>query len=148
MHTFCTPAGKPCFSLHCLHSVHRERIFHSFSGEQQPRKLAPLFGIHLSDDRQHHFGGDLRGIRQIFFCRHRAGFVGTNVLRIEVGFQLFSQFQPGLVLCMGVGVHQDARSGVASVALHSLDVAARFDQLVGGTGMAQTVELPAMRDTI
>ena len=21
---FCTPAGKPCFSLHCLHSVHRE----------------------------------------------------------------------------------------------------------------------------
>ena len=20
---FCTPAGKPCFSLHCLHSVHR-----------------------------------------------------------------------------------------------------------------------------
>jgi hypothetical protein len=22
---FCTPAGKPCFSLHCLHSVHRER---------------------------------------------------------------------------------------------------------------------------
>ena len=22
---FCTPAGKPCFSLHCLHSVHREQ---------------------------------------------------------------------------------------------------------------------------
>ena len=28
--TFCTPAGKPCFSLHCLHSVHRERFFHTF----------------------------------------------------------------------------------------------------------------------
>ena len=25
LHTFCTPAGKPCFSLHCLHSVHRGR---------------------------------------------------------------------------------------------------------------------------
>ena len=28
LHTFahfCTPAGKPCFSLHCLHSVHREQ---------------------------------------------------------------------------------------------------------------------------
>ena len=24
LHTFCTPAGKPCFSLHCLHSAHRE----------------------------------------------------------------------------------------------------------------------------
>ena len=23
LHGFCTPAGKPCFSLHCLHSVHR-----------------------------------------------------------------------------------------------------------------------------
>ena len=23
LHCFCTPAGKPCFSLHCLHSVHR-----------------------------------------------------------------------------------------------------------------------------
>ena len=23
LHTFCTPAGKPCFFLHCLHSVHR-----------------------------------------------------------------------------------------------------------------------------
>ena len=30
LHTFCTPAGKPCFSLHCLHSVHRERFFHTF----------------------------------------------------------------------------------------------------------------------
>ena len=25
LHGFCTPAGKPCFSLHCLHSVHREQ---------------------------------------------------------------------------------------------------------------------------
>ena len=23
LHCFCTPAGKPCFSLHCLHFVHR-----------------------------------------------------------------------------------------------------------------------------
>ena len=25
LHIFCTPAGKPCFSLHCLHPVHREQ---------------------------------------------------------------------------------------------------------------------------
>ena len=30
LHTFCTPAGKLCFSLHCLHSVHRERFFPYF----------------------------------------------------------------------------------------------------------------------
>ena len=33
---FCTPAGKPCFSLHCLHSVHREQ---SLSG------LAPTSSV-------------------------------------------------------------------------------------------------------
>ena len=32
----CTPAGKPCFSLHCLHSVHREQ---SLSG------LAPTSSV-------------------------------------------------------------------------------------------------------
>ena len=36
LHTFCTPAGKPCFSLHCLHSVHREQ---SLSG------LAPTSSV-------------------------------------------------------------------------------------------------------
>ena len=38
---FCTPAGKPCFSLHCLHSVHRER---NLSGRRPSillRKTAP-----------------------------------------------------------------------------------------------------------
>ena len=95
MHTFCTPAGKPCFSLHCLHSVHRERIFHSFSGEQQSRELTPLFGVHLSDDGQHHFRGDLSGIRQILFFRRRTG-LAADILRIEVGFDLLCQLQPGL----------------------------------------------------
>ena len=80
LHTFCTPAGKPCFSLHCLHSVHRERFFHTFSGEQQSGKLTPLLGVHLSDNFQHPFRGDLDAVRQIFFYRHRAGFGGTDVL--------------------------------------------------------------------
>ena len=105
-----------------------------FSGEQQARKLTPLFGVHLSDDCQHHFRGDLRGIRQILFFRRRTG-LAADILRIEVGFDLLCQLQPGLVLRVGVGVHQDARGGMTGVALHGLDVAAGFDQLVSSTGV-------------
>ena len=112
---FCTPAGKPCFSLHCLHSVHREQSLSGrapsispaarsfcrlkaplglsllrcarkrefsilFSGEQQAGELTPLLGVHLSDNLQHPFRGDLDAVRQIFFYRHRAGFGGADVL--------------------------------------------------------------------
>ena len=51
-----------------------------FSGEQQAGKLTPLLGVHLSDNFQHPFRGDLDAVRQIFFYRHRAGFGGTDVL--------------------------------------------------------------------
>ena len=51
-----------------------------FSGEQQAGKLTPLLGVHLPDNFQHPFGGDLDAVRQIFFYRHRAGFGGADVL--------------------------------------------------------------------
>jgi hypothetical protein len=41
---------------------------------------------------------------------------------------------------MGVGVHQHIRTGVSCSPLHRLDVAAGDPQLVGGTGMPQTVK--------
>ena len=51
-----------------------------FSGEQQAGELTPLLGVHLPDNFQHPFGGDLNAVRQIFFYRHRAGFGGADVL--------------------------------------------------------------------
>ena len=51
-----------------------------FSGEQQAGKLTPLFGVHLPDNFQHPFGGDLDAVRQIFFYRRRAGLGGADVL--------------------------------------------------------------------
>ena len=51
-----------------------------FSGEQQAGELTPLLGVHLSDNFQHPFRGDLDAVRQIFFYRHRAGFGGADVL--------------------------------------------------------------------
>ena len=41
---------------------------------------------------------------------------------------------------MGIGVHQHIRTGVTGSPLHRLDVATRDHQLIGGTGMPQTVE--------
>ena len=51
-----------------------------FSGEQQAGELTPLLGVHLSDNFQHPFRGDLDAVRQIFFYRHRAGLGGADVL--------------------------------------------------------------------
>lgn len=73
------------------------------------------------------------------FCRRWGGCRG-QVLGIEVGFDLLGQLQPGLVLRVGVGVHQDSSRCVACIALHRLEVAIRLQQLVGGTGVPQTVE--------
>ena len=42
-----------------------------FSGKQQAGELTPLLGVHLSDNFQHPFRGDLDAVRQIFFYRHR-----------------------------------------------------------------------------
>ena len=41
---------------------------------------------------------------------------------------------------MSVGVHQHIRTGVTGSPLHRLNVAAGDHQLVGGTGMPQTVK--------
>ena len=107
--------------------------------EEYPRQLAALFCIHLPDGFKDHFTRD--------FCCHRRfvfrGFLRLctcYVLRVEVGFDLLGQLQPGFVLRVGVGVHQDGGGCMAGVALHRLEVTARLQQLVGGTGMAQTVE--------
>ena len=67
----------------------------------------------------------------------RAGGVG---LGIEAAFKLLAQLHTGGLLDMSVGVHQHIRTGVSCGPLHRLDVAAGDHQLVGGTGMPQTVK--------
>ena len=110
-----------------------------FLREEYPRQLAALFCIHLPDGFKDHFTRD--------FCCHRRfvfrGFLRLctcHILRVEVGFDLLGQLQPGFVLRVSVGVHQDGGGCMASVALHRFEVTARLQQLVGGTGVAQTVE--------
>ena len=63
-----------------------------------------------------------------------------QVLGVEVRFDLLCQFQPGLVLRVGVGVHQDSGGRMTSVSLNRLEVTIRLQELIGGTGMPQTVK--------
>ena len=72
-----------------------------FLREEHPRQLAAFLCVHLSDGFKDHFTRD--------FCCHRRfvfrGFLRLctgHILRVEVGFDLLSQLQPGLVLRVGV----------------------------------------------
>ena len=135
--------------LHTLQKSHvifaslAQRVFRctkkNLLREEHPRQLAAFLCVHLPDGFKDHFTRD--------FCCHRRfvfrGFLRLctgHILRVEVGFDLLGQLQPGFVLRVGVGVHQDGGGCMAGVALHRLEVTARLQQLVGGTGMAQTVE--------
>ena len=135
--------------LHTLQKSHElfaslaQRVFRctkkNLLREEHPRQLAALLCVHLPDGFKDHFTRD--------FCCHRRfvfrGFLRLctgHILRVEVGFDLLGQLQPGFVLRVGVGVHQDGGGCMAGVALHRLEVTARLQQLVGGTGVAQTVE--------
>ena len=107
-------------------------------GEQGSRQLSAFICIHQPDGFKDLLTGD-------FCCRRLFVLPGLRcyrgqVLGVEVCFDPLGQLQPGLVLRVGVGVHQDRCGGVAGVALHRLEVAIRLQQLIGGTGVAQTVE--------
>ena len=96
--------------------------------------------------RLHPSAGWLQGSPCGDFCCRRLfilpglGCCRGQVLGVEVCFDLLGQLQPGLVLRVGIGVHQDSGCCVACVALNRLEVTIRLQELVGGTGVPQTVE--------
>ena len=62
---------KAPLGLSLLRGARKRESFHTFSGEQQAGELMPLVGVHLPDNFQHPFRGDLDAVRQIFFYRHK-----------------------------------------------------------------------------
>ena len=124
-------------AAHFLHTVctfAREEIL----GEQGSRQFSAFVCVHQPDGFKDLLTGD-------FCCRRLFVLPGLRccrgqVLGIEVRFDLLGQLQPGLVLCVSVGVHQDCSRCVACVALHRLEVTVRLQELVGGTGVPQAVE--------
>ena len=105
------------------------------SGEQCQAQLCLHFRVGILEQFQksrHGDGGFACGGYSL-----RAGGVG---LGIEAAFKLLAQLHTGGLLDMSVGVHQHIRTGVSCGPLHRLDVTTGDHQLIGGTGMAQTVE--------
>ena len=140
------------FSAHCLHislisgdirASSAQPAFsctkRKFSGEQQPDKLPAFVWVHLPDGFKDHRTCDVCCLRLFAFLRS-AGRGTGYVLFVEVGFDLLCQLNPGLVLGMGVGVHQDACGGVPGVSLDRLEVAAGLEQLIGCAGMTQSMK--------
>ena len=134
--------------LHTLQKSHElfaslaQRVFRctkkNLLREEHPRQLAAFLCVHLPDGFKDHFTRD-------FCCRRHFVFHGLRscsccVLPVEVGFDLLCQLQPGPVLRVSVGVHQDGSGCMPCVALHRFEVAARLQQLIGGTGVSQTMK--------
>ena len=104
-----------------------------FLREEHPRQLAAFLCVHLPDGFKDHFACDFCCLRQFVFCGLRS--CSCCILPVEVGFDLLGQLQPGFVLRVSVGVHQDRCRCMTCVALHRFEVTARLQQLVGGTGV-------------
>ena len=135
--------------LHTLQKSHElfaslaQRVFRctkkNLLREEHPRQLAAFLCVHLPDGFKDHFICDFC-CRRHFVFRGRLRHCSCCVLPVEVGFDLLCQLQPRPVLRVSVGVHQDGSSCMTCVALHRFEVAARLQQLIGGTGVSQTMK--------
>ena len=137
MHGFCTVFARSVFSMsdYVGRCIALQSVPFFASGEQCQAELCLHFRVGILEQLQksrHGDGGFACGGYSL-----RAGGVG---LGIEAAFKLLAQLHTGGLLDMGVGVHQHIRTGVSCSPLHCFDVAAGDHQLIGGTGMPQTVK--------
>ena len=75
-----------------------------------------------------------------FACGGYSLRAGAFLFGIEPFLKLPAQFYTRGLLDMSVGVYQHICRSVTRCALHSLHIAAGDHQLVGGTGMPQTIQ--------
>ena len=137
LHGFCTVFARSVLSMsdYVGRCIALQSVPFFASGEQCQAELCLHFRVGILEQFQksrHGDGGFACGGYSL-----RAGGVG---LGIEAAFKLLAQLHTGGLLDMSVGVHQHIRTGVSCGPLHRLDVAAGDHQLVGGTGMPQTVK--------
>ena len=137
LHGFCTVFARSVLSMSddVGRCIALQSVPFFASGEQCQAELCLHFRVGILEQFQksrHGDGGFACGGYSL-----RAGGVG---LGIEAAFKLLAQLHTGGLLDMGVGVHQHIRTGVSCGPLHRLDVTAGDHQLVGGTGVPQTVK--------
>ena len=137
VHGFCTVFARSVLSMSddVGRCIALQSVPFFASGEQGQAELCLHFRVGILEQFQksrHGDGGFACGGYSL-----RAGGVG---LGIEAAFKLLAQLHTGGLLDMSVGVHQHIRRGVPCGALNGFHIAAGDHQLVGGTGMPQTVE--------
>ena len=104
-------------------------------GQQSQTELRLYFGVCILQKLQQ--SGHRNGR---FVCGGHSLRAGAFLFGIEPFLKLLAQFYTRGLLDMCVGVHQHIRRSVSCGALNGLHIAAGDHQLIGGTGMAQTVK--------
>ena len=105
------------------------------SGQQSQTELRLYFGVCILQQFQQSSHRDGR-----FACGGYSLRAGAFGLSIEAFLELPAQLYTGGLLDVGIGVHQHICRSVSCGALNGLHIAAGDHQLIGGTGMAQTVK--------
>ena len=104
-------------------------------GQQSQTELRLYFGVCILQQFQQSSHRDGR-----FACGGYSLRAGAFGLSIEAFLELPAQLYTGGLLDVGIGVHQHICRSVSCGALNGLHIAAGDHQLIGGTGMAQTVK--------
>ncbi len=137
LHGQCTVFARSAFSWEssAWAGIALKCVVNFASGQQSQTELRLYFGVCVLQKFQQSGHGDGR-----FACGGYSLRAGAFLFSIEPFLKFPAQFYTRGLLDMSVGVHQHIRRGVPCGALNGFHIAAGDHQLIGGTGMPQTVE--------
>ena len=137
LHGQCTVFARSAFSWEssAWAVIALKCVVNFASGQQCQTELRLYFGVCILQKFQQSSHRDGR-----FAFGGYSLWAGAFGLSIEPFLELLPQFNTRGLLDMGVGVHQHICRSVSCGALNGLHIAAGDHQLIGGTGMPQTVE--------
>ena len=137
LHGQCTVFARSAFSWEssAWAVIALKCVVNFASGQQCQTELRLYFGVCILQQFQQSSHRDGR-----FAFGGYSLWAGAFGLSIEPFLELLPQFNTRGLLDMGVGVHQHICRSVSSGSLNGLHIAAGDHQLIGRTGMPQTVE--------
>ena len=142
LHGRCTVFARSAFSWEssAWAGIALKCVVNFASGQQSQTELRLYFGVSILQKFQQSSHGDGR-----FACGGYSLRAGSFLFSIEPFLKFPTQLHTRGLLDMGVGVYQHICRSVSGDALNSFHIAAGDHQLVGGAGMAQTVEHDARK---
>ena len=137
LHSQCTAFARLVFSWEssAWAGITLKCVVNFALGQQSQTELRLYFGVCILQQFQQSSRRDGR-----FACGGHSLRAGAFLFGIEPFLKLLAQFYTRGLLDMRIGVHQHIRRSVSCGALNGLHIAAGDHQLIGGTGMAQTVK--------